>query len=164
MGIEENMNNGKTALWFLTALQRFPWATHFGKLDMDTFPFLHKLVHRMAEGRNDACPLGPYEFIGAPDDRHVGNFSVSCPRESCDRFAPQLEVWNHMNGGFYALSRPLAEKLSWEETPRGGGEDCATTWLVIHASWRHGFCVVPRALDSWHHGGKASDPDFANHF
>jgi len=175
-GTMENMNGPKTMRWFQAVLLKFGWATHIAKMDMDTFPFMHKLVNRMAGGPScGGGAAGPYEYVGWPTHcGHCGTFEGAyCPPSTGDQFAvgPERE-WDHMGGQLYALTRPLAALIPWPAIPHNAGEDRQVAMAIGNATIKHGICVTPRALDSWYHGlvsgapdvhGEAeSSPDYAN--
>mmetsp|Transcript_118182 Transcript_118182/g.314476 ORF Transcript_118182/g.314476 Transcript_118182/m.314476 type:complete len:345 (-) Transcript_118182:113-1147(-) len=175
LDIAENMNAGKTELWFRTARDMFPWATHVGKQDMDTYPFLHKLLNRMALTRKCVQSIGEYEWIGRPHSCFLIPFGSSCSNEGMyktqytslqdskyDDVAPIGAKWKFLSGEFYILSRHLVEKVNWMRVTPGRNEDYAVARHVDEAAHEQGFCVVLRRLDSWYHRNSYQDKDYAN--
>jgi len=170
----ENMNRGKSFLWFATALELFPWATHVGKMDMDTYPFLHKLVYRMDLDRQCTSQDGPYEFIGRPDNwcgtRHCKNFTNHCsPRDCATQFTSDFETvplgegWHYLAGELYILSLPLVRQIAWNPHTKGN-EDIRMSQAVDRAARLNHFCVVLRRPAAWYHRTLVSDAGFANDF
>jgi len=176
LDVEENMNDGKSFVWFSTALKTFPWATHVGKMDMDTYPFLHKLVYRMELNRRCEGEDGPYEFIGRPDawcwDAKAcrRSFRSACPAGACAaqfvagrETVPLDGAWRFLAGELYILSLPLVQKVRWN-TMKFGNEDIMITKAVDHAASQQQFCVALRRPAAWYHRTLESDPAFANNF
>mmetsp|Transcript_94648 Transcript_94648/g.229901 ORF Transcript_94648/g.229901 Transcript_94648/m.229901 type:complete len:318 (+) Transcript_94648:71-1024(+) len=158
----ENMDRGKSGVWFSTALNMFPWATHIAKSDMDTYPFLHKLLYRMNQYRNCTSQMDPYEYMGTIWGRWLGlYFNNSCPSSKCGafNFGP---TFGYMQGGFYILSRPLVEKINWNI--RLGPEDQVIGEAVDLAAAQQNFCVVIRRPDAWFHNNARISSHFANQF
>lgn len=170
----ENMNKGKSFLWFSEALRRFPWATHIAKMDMDTYPFLHKLLHRMSLYRTCASNDGQYEYMGRfAKPRGSLNFANNCSSSECDASASPSDAMpisvgsTYMQGGLYILSRPLVEKINWTRT--WGIEDKVMGETIDRTAGQHQFCVVIRRPDAWiHHlwwgNYRGHEFDFANNF
>lgn len=162
----ENMNSGKSPTWMATALRMFPWATHYGKVDMDAYPFLHKLVLRM--DRNSSCvsDASPYEWIGRPVFWGGGKaFSGACEPNPCHGWFYSKMGWWHMGkpqtyprepfryllGGMYLLSHALVRDISW--SPREGTEDVVMGHFVSDFIESKGEkqCVAVRRLDAEAH-------------
>mmetsp|Transcript_3605 Transcript_3605/g.11018 ORF Transcript_3605/g.11018 Transcript_3605/m.11018 type:complete len:337 (+) Transcript_3605:80-1090(+) len=168
----ENLNGNKSLVWFDTARRLFPWATHVGKTDMDTYPLLHKLVRRMEAGAPCSRRHGPYEVIGRPHAGFGPRFEHGCQSASCPQFvswqdervyvARPGQPWNFLSGEFYVLSMPLVRQVDWTERGPGGSEDLQVTRRVGKAAGSHNFCVVLRRLDSWYHRNRLSNASYAN--
>lgn len=90
LDIQENMNNGKSWAWFHNASRMYPWATHIGKMDDDTYPYFAELLRRVnqTQGQN-------LSYIGVP------------------RQNPKTLIY-HMLGALYVMSRTLAVEISSE--------------------------------------------------
>uniref|UniRef100_A0A7S1MNW4 Hexosyltransferase n=1 Tax=Alexandrium catenella TaxID=2925 RepID=A0A7S1MNW4_ALECA len=179
LDVEENMNFGKSPAWFGEAQKAFPWATHIGKIDMDTYPFIRKLVFRMAGIGTCLRLRQKYEFIGRPHHPNFApEFQSACKEVGClkqfrssqdDRvmIAKPGMPFKFMSGELYILSYPLVGKVDWDNPDNyQGTEDSVVARLVDKAAQNHRFCVVARRLDSWIHGPKAFwvDEVFANDF
>jgi len=167
----ENMNRGKSFLWFATALKMFPWATHIGKIDMDTYPFIHKLMYRMNLNRPCKGQDSPYEFIGRPHTLHPGaNFAVSCPASQCltqfhgeQDTIPLGEGFHFIQGQFYIMSLPLVKAIAWKRAP--GSEDQRMSAIVQHTARGQHFCVKIKRPDAWYHKNfHMSDAAYANDY
>eukprot|EP00415_Alexandrium_ostenfeldii_P002444 UN2444 len=167
---EENMNSNKSPMWFRSAVEMFPWATHVGKADMDTYPFLHKLVRRMDKGRACSRQFSQYEVIGRPHKTFGSVFAHACPY-SCHQFTSEQdqptyvakldEPWRFLSGEFYVLSMSLAQKINWDWT----GHSCEDTEVFQHvtaAAEKLRQCIMLRRLDSWFHRSKTINETFAN--
>jgi len=183
--VPENMNRGKTFAWFQAASKAFPWATHIGKCDMDTYPFLHKLIGRMHE---HACVTGtPYEFAGrayvcnggAPDTCHgySGYFENSCAPHNCEQAYDSPEEHKilvsrrgqpfvYFGGPFYMMSRKLVEQVvrpgGWWETHKDKSEDHTTAKAVDVTAAELNFCVSTWRPDAWYHKGDEVSSEYAN--
>eukprot|EP00416_Gambierdiscus_australes_P038317 CAMPEP_0171104914 /NCGR_PEP_ID=MMETSP0766_2-20121228/61579_1 /TAXON_ID=439317 /ORGANISM="Gambierdiscus australes, Strain CAWD 149" /LENGTH=341 /DNA_ID=CAMNT_0011565627 /DNA_START=43 /DNA_END=1068 /DNA_ORIENTATION=+ len=174
LDVPENMNRGKSLTWFHTARGWFPWATHIAKMDMDTYPFLHKLLKRMDSNRSCVNNNGQYEFIGRPHNTYGRNFTEYCPYEEChgqflsrqDDAMPVAVLhgpWKFLSGEFYILSFPLVQMLPWTQQ-RGGNEDLFVSGVVNRAAKENGFCVTLRRLDAWLHRNTWVDGAYSNDF
>mmetsp|Transcript_97820 Transcript_97820/g.285494 ORF Transcript_97820/g.285494 Transcript_97820/m.285494 type:complete len:359 (-) Transcript_97820:77-1153(-) len=167
---EENMESGKSFVWFSTALEMFPWATHIAKSDMDTYPFLHKLIYRMNRYRDCANQEAPYEYMGkfCAVTRTRYSFDNACPLSACAGSTLDTTALNighgfaFMQGGLYILSRPLVEKMNWNRSR--GFEDAAIGQRVDSAAGQQHFCVVLRRPDAWFHNNARISSHFANQF
>merc|ERR1712060_1047443 len=107
-------NGGKTYDFFRTAPQRFPWATHIAKCDMDVFPHLKNLARYVYDQRG--C-TSEYEFFGLASGQVFGtesSWSRSCTADAC--MQKQIGRW-YMQGGLYGLSRKLAIDATAPESP-----------------------------------------------
>mmetsp|Transcript_143361 Transcript_143361/g.348148 ORF Transcript_143361/g.348148 Transcript_143361/m.348148 type:complete len:328 (-) Transcript_143361:81-1064(-) len=170
--VEENTNEGKAFAWFQAASREFPWATHIAKCDIDTYPFLHKLLARMSSRR---CVKNDHEFAG----QYTGLFNNSCAPRACETNydAPEQrmqfisrpsEPFVHVGGQFYLMSRRLAQKVarpgSFWEAHRNWPEGHAISRAIDATATEHKFCVFPWLPDSWYHHGEEVGSDFANDF
>jgi len=188
LGVEENMNRGKTFAWFRAAVEAFPWATHIAKGDMDMYPFLHKLVKRMSDR---AC-LGPtpYEYAGrayaCPEtkpDCHGGGglFTSSCPPHPCEevydspeeRRSPMArhhgQPFAFFGGPLYIMSPKLVAKMVrpggwWESHQAGGFEDMTTSMAVDVTAANESLCVSTWRPDAYFHGADFAWEEYANSF
>eukprot|EP00747_Dinoflagellata_sp_TGD_P210388 gnl/TRDRNA2_/TRDRNA2_83662_c0_seq1.p1 gnl/TRDRNA2_/TRDRNA2_83662_c0~~gnl/TRDRNA2_/TRDRNA2_83662_c0_seq1.p1 ORF type:complete len:202 (+),score=14.19 gnl/TRDRNA2_/TRDRNA2_83662_c0_seq1:517-1122(+) len=91
LNITENMNNGKTLAFFKYVSSTFNWATHIGKMDMDTYPFLQKLITSFNDNAGDPC------------ESYVG-----------------VCYGGYMQGGLYVLSRRLAQGITRDKRWHAG--------------------------------------------
>lgn len=171
---EENMNINKSPTWFRSAVEMFPWATHVGKTDMDTYPFLHKLVNRIDKGRSCSRHFSQYEVIGRPH-KNYGNVSVHACPYNCAQFTSEQddvmpfakpvaklnEPWKYLSGEFYVFSMNLAQKINWDWSG-GGNEDVEVFSHVTADAANLGQCIMLRRLDSWFHRNKMNNETFAN--
>eukprot|EP00929_Paragymnodinium_shiwhaense_P021547 TRINITY_DN14018_c0_g1_i1.p1 TRINITY_DN14018_c0_g1~~TRINITY_DN14018_c0_g1_i1.p1 ORF type:complete len:327 (+),score=0.97 TRINITY_DN14018_c0_g1_i1:334-1314(+) len=64
LNMPENMNEGKTYQYLHEASRKFDWATHFVKLDTDTYPFLHVLLPRISAAAGPAREKGCDIYLG----------------------------------------------------------------------------------------------------
>jgi len=168
LDIVENMDGGKSCLWFSTALETFPWATHIAKIDMDTYPFLHKLLHRMNLYQDCASKDGPYEFMGTLTQGRKGRkFWNPCNLSECAASASDSVSldgrFTYMQGGFYIMSRPLVERIHWTGSCRGIEDDLIGRRVDAAAGKQH-FCVAIRRPDAWYHRILTRKPGYANNF
>lgn len=142
---EENDNFGKSFAWFHFASRRYSWASHVGKLDMDSFPDIGKLVLSLEEHRTDSCAR---HFVGYAQDFPLCT-GDGCPRrEDC---IGVRELPNDKNCQFlvlgegYILSRDFAAELSSEggywENNRIGEEDVLTSKAVVQFVQENRACV-----------------------
>lgn len=166
LDIEENMNLGKTMAFFREAARKFPWATHIGKMDMDAFPHLHKVVTNLY-GSEKPCSA-KYEYWGVKFGTRScrkkpwgRSFIDNCPDDSCVK---RLPCADQMDGGMYGLSRDLALEATvpwgvWARDQGGRAED-GTAGRRLH-EWSHNNrkCVSMWMMaDSYFHmtGNKGS--------
>jgi len=144
---EENKNGGKSFAWLHFASRRYSWASHVGKLDIDSFPDIGKMVLSLEEHRTDSCTR---HFVGYAQDFPLCT-GDGCPqREDCIGVS---ELPNDMNCQFlvvgegYILSRDFAAELSstrgYWDTNRIGEEDILTSKAVAS------FVQVNRACVKW---------------
>merc|ERR1719433_33144 len=86
------MNSGKSFEFFSYAATAYKWATHIGKMDLDSFPYLHKLTTSLHEHMNSSCGA----YIGVPMDFDRCNKLPHCPPQHCG--LPQSgSLHEHMN-------------------------------------------------------------------
>jgi len=164
LDIEENNNDGKNFVWMSTALSKFPWATHIGKIDMDTYPFVSKLLTRMSQNASCAERTSPYQIIGRPAYTCHGKdpdgtkcaFRHRCSAADClGQFHSKLDSvrigapWQFPFGELYILSMPLMRIVDW--TPIHGNEDCMVAVRMDEAVGRAGSCAAFRRLDAHVH-------------
>jgi len=109
----------KTIALFRKALRDFPWATHVAKMDMDAFPHLQEWLSEV--------PAGPYSLGGWMLDHYGCGSLAFCPPKECGHpingnlleYAGQGDTqkcWSYPQGGFYVLSRALAQGVFDEST------------------------------------------------
>jgi len=173
LDVQENMNQGKTMAFFRFAARQFPWATHIAKMDMDAFPFLHKVVASLY-GSEKPC-RAKYEYWGAKfGSKHCENypfgrtFTDNCPDDSCVK---KLPCADQMNGGMYGLSRDLALEATepgdvWAQGA-AGGEDGVTGRRLREWSHKNNKCVSMWMMaDSYFHmtgsSGSVKTPIYGN--
>jgi len=143
---EENDNFGTSFAWFHFASRRYSWASHVGKLPMDSFPDIGKIVLSLEEHRTDSCAR---HFVGYAQDFPLCQ-GDDCPkREDC---IGVRELPNDMNCQFlvlgegYILSRDFAAELSsaggyWEKNRIGEEEDILTSNAVAQFAQENRACV-----------------------
>lgn len=169
LDVRENMDDGKTAVWFHQALKLFPWATHIAKMDTDAFPHFDVLLNRMpAFGKSivagSACPnfyAGAFWSCNQADD------SI-CPPGGCrypvgNNFlqyeAENPECWSYMQGAFYILSRELVHAVNedgdWKKHEnKGQPEDAVTGLAIMRFAKKTGSCVgTVDMAGAFHHLG-----------
>eukprot|EP00929_Paragymnodinium_shiwhaense_P036476 TRINITY_DN19540_c0_g1_i2.p1 TRINITY_DN19540_c0_g1~~TRINITY_DN19540_c0_g1_i2.p1 ORF type:complete len:289 (-),score=39.66 TRINITY_DN19540_c0_g1_i2:248-1114(-) len=134
LDMHENMNDGKSYQYFYEATRKFPWATHFVKLDTDTYPFLHMVLPRISSGVDAAKAEGcDNVYLGETwtTDRVSGIKTESLfPPPACgyaiegdmlryeveggfawnpkDNKKTYFKCWQFMRGGLYVISRQIA--------------------------------------------------------
>lgn len=148
--IPENMNHGKTRVWFHHASRSYTWATHIAKMDMDTYPHLPYMLYWTREQQSKfSCSnvFGGRQFTCRADwcaPAHCGY----CPGSDFMKFAVNdTRCWSYMQGGFYFLSRALAEGASvdggfWDkESQRCHAEDAVTGHAVHEFASQQKMCV-----------------------
>jgi len=138
-----------TVASFRKLLNDFKWATHIGKLDMDTFPHWQSLI--------PSVPKGQYSIIGNMVDHNWCGGHNWCPPKGCGRpvggkfseywytlAGPTLiryPCWSYPQGALYLLSRALALGVFGNATIKGtvdspdrpdvGLEDFMVGWAAI---------------------------------
>jgi len=159
LDIEENMNNGKTFAWFDAAREKFPWATHIGKMDLDTYPHLHRLVPSI-DDRTCKVSSEPYEYFGRPTCAFLlcnkfRSFGPLCSRPEACTFKVDFPLahgsFEFMSGAFYALSMPLVERIPWKNVSRKGIEDHMMAKAIYDTAKNQSFCVAARMMTDWWH-------------
>lgn len=118
----ENMDHGKTFVWFNFALQRFPLASWYGKLDSDVYMLPDAFHSEFSTFRNDI----PAQFGIFVDYPYCGQHK-HCPWG-----------WFYMQGQFYAVSGPLLRAITSSELSREvvGPEDLEFGRMVTDYSRR----------------------------
>jgi len=143
-----------TVALFRTLLQKFAWATHVGKLDMDTFPHLQQLLL--------SVPKGKYSIMGNMVDFHWCGGWPWCPLKGCGKpvygiftdyhyslttnpILMQKPCWSYPQGALYMFSRDLAVGVFGSKTTKGtvdspdrpdtGLEDFMVGWAAIKYAW-----------------------------
>jgi len=144
---KEGMDNGKSFEWFNYAARNYKWATHVGKIDMDAYPYIRKMVSSLEEhSQNSTCA----QYVGALVDFVSCGKKPYCPREECGRpdgndLLNDKGCWWYMQGANYILTRDLVEKISgrggfWDEN-KIGPEDIATGRAVSKFANDNHVCV-----------------------
>lgn len=163
LNIQENMNFGKTYQFFHYAASHYPWATHIGKMDLDTFPFLHRLTWSLYRHMDSGCE----HFVGAAMDfTRCGKNRAWCPPKECgspvggnflefNTTIDQTKCWSYMQGGLYLMSMPLATNVSaahsawkWHQV---GFEDLVTGKMVTYYGRKHSLCIRSWNPLAWDH-------------
>lgn len=167
---EENMNCGKTREWFHTASNKYSWASHVAKMDMDAF--LH--VSTLLKVLRDFPSSCPHVFGGrswscfdssewCPPDGCYGHYPKNHDFFSYD-FTPKgkdARCWSYMQGGFYFMSQQLAAAISeekgwWDRYSRETchPEDSVAGQAVTRYGLENNLCVAAADIkDSgvmWH--------------
>lgn len=173
LNISENMNHGKTYAYFRHVVRAHPWATHVGKMDMDAYPYIHKLVTSLREPHH--CKAA---YIGRPWTCY---HSKKCPPAGCGKpvghdflqycgeglagqHCGMQPCWTFMQGGLYLMSRELAQGLTaagsaWERRHQGY-EDAITGRAVYSHATEHNICVSTWDPEAWdHHMRKPTPPE-----
>jgi len=140
----------KTLRWYRRALAAFPRATHIGKMDLDTFPVVHRIIGELLDSQSKFVyygrPVPPTMCRGAAD---AVNTSELCPQATCGVQPPgsvlsgqkvaaatRRGCFAYMQGGLYVLSRSLAEALSGNESRFLDGSRLAASPLAAsHPRW-----------------------------
>eukprot|EP00928_Gymnodinium_smaydae_P018621 TRINITY_DN17099_c0_g3_i2.p1 TRINITY_DN17099_c0_g3~~TRINITY_DN17099_c0_g3_i2.p1 ORF type:complete len:341 (+),score=20.59 TRINITY_DN17099_c0_g3_i2:141-1163(+) len=134
---EEGDLSKKTVALFRKALDEFPWATHVGKIDTDTFPRFYLVLPHMRDGQ--------YSLIGDMLVNARCGGHKFCPPNGCGQPVGgnllQYKVkavggttcWTYPSGSLYILSRDMALGAFKEETQSalpntGGNEDLMVGW------------------------------------
>lgn len=148
LNITENMNAGKTYEYFKVAAEAFPWATHIGNMDLDTYPHIHKLVTGLAARVSSQDKCESYE--GLPLPMLPSSSVCSHLEEGCPKY---------MQGGLYVMSRGLAQGVTaaggfWDLN-RVGREDRSAGKAVNHYIQESGICARisanPWKISAWEH-------------
>lgn len=155
----ENMNTGKSLEFFSYAARAFPWATHIGKMDLDTFPYLHDLTTSLHHKLRGGCQA---HYVGLPMDKiRCGPSKDYCPPRKCGlpvgedffRYA-RGNCWSYMQGGLYIMSRNLAENVTRDQywnSSHTGDEDLLAGKAVTNYGKKYGACVRTWNPDAWDH-------------
>lgn len=150
LSFPEGLNNGKTPAFFKHAVESFTWATHIGKMDMDTYPYLPKLVSSLAQRDSK------FAYIGRPTDyKMCGSFDF-CPPAGCgypmnERLEYTKEnCWSYMQGGLYIMSSSLAKLVVQNAQWKNGTEDLETG-RAVHRTHSNGAEIAAWNPDAWDH-------------
>merc|ERR1719367_2265576 len=117
LNITENMNYGKTYTFFNYVMRKFPWATHVGKMDMDAYPYIYKLVTSLQKPHHCKAayigrPWTCYHFKKCPPPgcgKPVDNdFLKYCGEGLAGQHCGMKPCWTFMQGGLYLMSMDLA--------------------------------------------------------
>lgn len=128
--------------WFRLATERFPWATHVMKMDMDTYPFPGKIARLLAaaKGKDDDKEWSPSLFKGRQPPPHGWS----------ERHGVKL-FWQ---GQFYGISastlRCMYKELSDNFTSNGTLVGPAGRWFT-----KNGTLIDPRPVGSPKEGSRA---------
>lgn len=164
VNIKENMNKGKSHTWFQYAATNFPWATHIGKMDVDTYPYLKQLVTSLAQ-HHGTCET----YIGKPvvwKRCFFGGGGAWCPPPRCGKPLSQNflhysggdECWSYMQGGLYIMSQHLAAEVTTPGTDwskhKEGFEDLVTGRGIASYARSKNVCVDTWDPQAWYHHGE----------
>eukprot|EP00929_Paragymnodinium_shiwhaense_P002124 TRINITY_DN10231_c0_g1_i1.p1 TRINITY_DN10231_c0_g1~~TRINITY_DN10231_c0_g1_i1.p1 ORF type:complete len:432 (-),score=29.60 TRINITY_DN10231_c0_g1_i1:82-1293(-) len=169
LDIYENMNEGKSYQYFYEAARKFPWATHFVKLDTDTYPFLHILLPRISNvsrvAQQNDCDV--YLGMAMMDNEYNKENVWKRPPETCERplHGNMLEyridgdfVWDaeqhkntyrkcfgYMQGGLYVISARIAlaataKGEAWS-SDKVGPEDGMSGYHLVDYARRTDTCL-----------------------
>lgn len=174
LNVTENMNKGKTFDFFRHVAKAYPWATHIGKMDLDTFPYLHRLT----ESLHDHLASGKCQnhYVGDPMNYTKCGYWPWCPPKNCSvpidedflKFKHGMKnCWSYMQGGMYVLSTAMVRDLTkpgsmWSQQ-RKGFEDLRTGKAVGWFAKYYHKCVATWNPLAWDHLGTAYDRTFPNH-
>jgi len=164
----ENMNRGKTYRFFQTMVQKFPWATHVGKMDTDTFPYLHRLTASLSVHANgNECKN---QYVGSPMDFETCGSWEWCPPAECGppvggdllKFNAQSNAgqncWSYMQGGMYVISAPLLREVTGPNTLwsmwQAGFEDMKVGRILMIHGRKTGQCIATWNPNAWDHLGE----------
>ena len=115
LDVKEGMMSGKSFASFQYAANNYQWATHIGKMDLDTYPSLFELVESMDTDKQSES------YIGQVIDHHGcgghKNKRWFCPPEGCGYprhrnfldYAGGNDCWSYMQGALYIISLHLAQ-------------------------------------------------------
>jgi len=157
MDMTENLNNGKTFWLFHVLSASVPFATHIAKVDLDAYPYVHKLTTFLHSQQGCASDL---QYVGVPMKRSwwkqpSHNLSSTCASQTCFE---DIDMTFHQ-GGMYVVSRALAlgmtgdlsgyyssNKVGWEDEVFGlavrqyqaniAGAGCVSVFYA-HGAWHH---------------------------
>lgn len=132
----EGMNNGKTHAWFKYAVESFPWATHFGKKDMDAYPRIPQLVGSLAQNTNKSAYIGvPLTFEGCGGGPYCPPKGCGAPMNGALKYA-HSNCWSYMQGGLYILSSSLAKLVVPQVAWKHEGIEDLELGKAVHATVR----------------------------
>mmetsp|Transcript_59452 Transcript_59452/g.159208 ORF Transcript_59452/g.159208 Transcript_59452/m.159208 type:complete len:349 (-) Transcript_59452:88-1134(-) len=178
LDVAENMNKGKTFAFFEAVSRLYPWATHVGKMDTDTFPYLHRLSESLhAHAKSSKCPN---HFVGDPMNHARCGYWDWCPPASCslpvgedflkfDRSrADGPHCWSYMQGGMYVVSSGLLRSVAvrghtiWDNW-QTGVEDVVTGRVIGLYAKIHELCVSTWNPYAWDHLSSMYNRTAPNH-
>jgi len=148
--IKENMDEGKSRVWFNFAAGSWPWATHIMKMDMDAFPHFSYVLGQIS---SHASPCK--HVYGGVMYSYTG--LVYLPKAGCGPphgtdflkydIADQ-DCFSYAQGAMYFLTRELAAKASqsgqwWDLDTREHcyPEDVTTGHAIKRYGVDNGICV-----------------------
>jgi len=168
--IKENMDEGKTRVWFQFAATQWPWGTHIMKMDLDAFPYFSNVLRMIGGSSHFSCrnvyggnmmswsgaPFMPSRPCGLP----LRNNFMKYEHDDPDCFA-------YAQGAMYLLTRELAANASkageyWDLETREHcyPEDVMTARALKHYGKDHDVCISALDLQwgeaRWHVAGNAT--------
>jgi len=148
----ENMNEGKTFEWFLSAssLEPFDYAI---KMDQDTVVNWSKLVKAINIFGNSPLYFGNRVFSWAVDPLNQPIPALPAPSTDCTNFK-QETCWFYMSGGFYGLSADVVHsilKCPYAVQNTHGYEDALTGSWVFKCFPDVNILEIPSGLIHTHY-------------
>uniref|UniRef100_A0A7S1QBZ4 Hexosyltransferase n=1 Tax=Alexandrium catenella TaxID=2925 RepID=A0A7S1QBZ4_ALECA len=150
--IKENMDEGKTRVWFGHAASAWPWGTHVVKLDADAFPYLSYVLGTIARMTSGLPCKNVYG-----GDIMTWSGPVYLPPRGCGLpigsdftkyHLPDPNCFAYAQGAMYFMTRELALNASkageyWDLDTKAHcyPEDVTTGRGVKHYADDHGVCV-----------------------
>lgn len=145
----------KTLRWYRRALAAFPRATHIGKMDLDTFPVVHRIIGELLDSQSKFVyygrPVPPTMCRGAAD---AVNTSELCPQATCGVQPPGSvlsgqKVAAATRRGCFACKAArleLARRTRIGLLPPSGSGDGRMTSTPTAADMQGGLYVLSRSL------------------
>jgi len=158
------MNCGKSRDWFTVAAREHRWPDYIGKMDVDTFVHASKLLSILRDvstpcehvfgGKPWMCP--PEKKACPPPQCWEDGGGMEFPTRRTGTYdflqvdnASHPECWHYMQGGFYFMSRQLAQEVTESDEDwrafdaRHDFEDASTGHAITeYARKRAGTCVA----------------------